>query len=233
MEKNARITCFQDTLRFSLEGSLKAKTREACKSNKVYKEGFSARKSPEGFKAEIRVIEGGYLCYSKRLARGNQRVCVLNFANPHKPGGVVNGAVAQEECLCGSSNLYLCLADENVEQNYYGTLQRYFFTDRLIYTRDITEFKSDDTVPQHIYIIREQIQGETLEEIVRKNGVQPQRMLDWFEQLCKVLIYLHNLQLAHIFGDINLANITLQPAGRLRLIRLKTMQSYGRENNLR
>lgn len=77
---------------------------------------------------------------------------MLNFANPHNPGGGVhNGAMAQEECLCRSSNLYPCISNKNVFNDYYlyhKDMNHYFFSDRLIYTKDITVFKDDRDVPQ-------------------------------------------------------------------------------------
>lgn len=45
------------------------------------------------------------------------RVAFLNFANPVKPGGgVENGAIVQEECLCRSSNLYAFLRAKHQER---------------------------------------------------------------------------------------------------------------------
>ncbi len=70
---------------------------------------------------------------------------------PHPGGGVQNGAMAQEECLCRSSILYPCLIDDNVFTEYYQyhkELKNTFFSDRLIYTKDVTVFKDDNTIPQ-------------------------------------------------------------------------------------
>ena len=77
---------------------------------------------------------------------------MLNFANPHYPGGGVhNGAMAQEECLCRSSNLYPCISNKNVFNDYYlyhKDMNHYFFSDRLIYTKSVTVFKDDSDVSQ-------------------------------------------------------------------------------------
>lgn len=77
---------------------------------------------------------------------------MLNFANPHYPGGGVhNGDMAQEECLCRSSNLYPCISNKNVFNDYYlyhKDMNHYFFSDRLIYTKGVTVFKDDSDVPR-------------------------------------------------------------------------------------
>lgn len=76
----------------------------------------------------------------------------MNFANPVNPGGgVQNGAMAQEECLCRSSDLYLCLCADNVRDDYYSYHSKkgnQFWSDRLIYTRDVTVFKDDKDIPK-------------------------------------------------------------------------------------
>ena len=61
------------------------------------------------------------------------------------------GAMAQEECLCRCSDLYNALAQPYFQKHYYQYhLQScdYFFSDRLIYSPNITVFKSDDNIPQ-------------------------------------------------------------------------------------
>jgi len=77
---------------------------------------------------------------------------VLNFANPHYPGGgVFQGAKAQEESLCRSSNLYPCLEGGKVFEEFYRYHQKetdYDFSDRLIYTPGVTVFKDDSAVPR-------------------------------------------------------------------------------------
>ena len=79
------------------------------------------------------------------------KTAVLNFANPVEPGGgVKRGAMAQEESLCRSINLYFSLVRPDVLEQYYRVhqgLQGYAFSDRLIYSPGVTVFKSDDTIP--------------------------------------------------------------------------------------
>lgn len=77
---------------------------------------------------------------------------MLNFANPHYPGGgVTKGAQAQEESLCRCSNLYPCLNAGNVYHDYYmynRTKTDKLFSDRLIYTKNVLVFKDDDEIPK-------------------------------------------------------------------------------------
>lgn len=77
------------------------------------------------------------------------------------------------------------------------------------------------------YVIREYIQGETLDVILKNYGAQPvDRVLDWAKQLCDVLGYLHGLNPPHIYRDMKPANVLLQADGRVRLIDFETMRLY-------
>lgn len=115
----------------------------------------------EGYTSPLRIAKGTntidvlenttFQCARERF-RQFSRIAVLNFANPHEPGGgVKRGAMAQEECLCRCSDLYKALAQPYFLKHYYQyQLQNcdYFFSDRLIYSPNITVFKSDDDIPQ-------------------------------------------------------------------------------------
>lgn len=126
-------------------------TEKAKKSTKVYWENHTYGQTHllQSFN-EIRVVEGTSFATAKKYI-GQGKIGVLNFANPHNPGGgVANGAMAQEECLCRSSNLYPCLLVPEAINEYYNYNKRItnnFFSDRIIYTDNVTVFKTDDTVP--------------------------------------------------------------------------------------
>lgn len=127
-------------------------TKKAMHSSRVYKEGFiSNAVSPHYENARVEVISGTTFATAKGYCKFG-RVAVLNFANPENPGGgVQNGAMAQEECLCRSSNLYPCLCDKSVFNEFYlyhRNLRSFFYSDRLIYTKGVTVFKDDCEVPQ-------------------------------------------------------------------------------------
>lgn len=145
------ITCFEDTLKESRHESLCNQTARAAQSNRVYKENFVSTAMKRDERATILVRAGTTFKVASDYASFG-KVAVLNFANPVNPGGgVAGGAMAQEECLCRSSNLYACISNPNVFDDYYGyhrNIGNHFYTDRLIYTKDVTVFKDDSLVPQ-------------------------------------------------------------------------------------
>lgn len=151
MGKEELLVCFQDTLEQLNNESLKQRTTRAAKSNRVYKEGFVSKAKHGNTNASIDVCAGTTFDVAKRYYSLG-KVAVLNFANPENPGGGVQlGAMAQEECLCRSSNLYGCISNPNVFDEYYGYhrgIRSHFYTDRLIYTKNVTVFKDDSLVPQ-------------------------------------------------------------------------------------
>src|SRR6266700_1739076 len=71
------------------------------------------------------------------------------------------------------------------------------------------------------YLVMDFIDGETLEEYLDKRGHDPlpiERVLDWAEQLCDVLSYLHNHQPPIIFRDLKPANVMISESGHIFLI---------------
>lgn len=142
MGKEELVACFRDTLEKSYCDSLKQRTECAAESNRVYREGFVSDAERHGdWDMPIEVYAGTTFDIARKY-RSCRKTAVLNFANPEYPGGGVQlGAMAQEECLCRSSNLFACLNDPNVFDEYYGyhrKLQSSFYSDRLIYTKGVT-----------------------------------------------------------------------------------------------
>lgn len=75
-----------------------------------------------------------------------KKVCVLNFANAVNPGGgVVHGAVAQEEAICRCSTLYENISNDTMIKQYYKPhyLLNELFNDDIIYTPGVVVFKED------------------------------------------------------------------------------------------
>lgn len=165
MDRDELITAFQDTVDFPKSKELNKAVRRAVRSTRIYPEGFQAKqvdnspicrivglipkvtfgakKSEEN--GQVIVEENTTFAAAMKYS-GGKRTAVLNFANPMMPGGGVRyGAMAQEECLCRSSTLYMCLTSANAAE-YYEFHRRHsdlLFSDRLIYSQDITVFKDD------------------------------------------------------------------------------------------
>lgn len=144
---------FRDTVNWSIyNDKLNRLTEEAKKSTIVYDEDYiNETKVLKSFNTHIEVVEGTTFNVARRYVNKGSKVAVLNFANPHNPGGgVVNGAMAQEECLCRSSNLYQCLTTDVAREDYYDyniKYTNYLFSDRVIFSDNVTVFKDDSVIP--------------------------------------------------------------------------------------
>lgn len=151
MDRRDLIASFQDTLAFSTAGELCDETKKAVGSSKIYYENFESGVRAGESECYVTISENTTFAEARKYANGG-RIAVLNFANPVNPGGgVENGAMAQEECLCRSSNLYTCLRADHLFNDYYdyhARMQGHFYSDRLIYTRGVTVFKDDKLVPE-------------------------------------------------------------------------------------
>lgn len=80
------------------------------------------------------------------------KTAVLNFASASNPGGgVVHGSFAQEECLCRCSTLYFNLNTPEMWDGFYTPhrkAQDPIHNDDIIYTPDVTVFKTDTDSPE-------------------------------------------------------------------------------------
>lgn len=143
-ESNKLFSCFQNTLE-----NARALPYSADDCVNVYPENFRAVKRQTDLSADVLIAENtsfqaaeAYRCFGK--------TAVLNFASPKSPGGgVVFGDMGQEACLCRSSNLYLSLTTKKALTDFYGYHEKTnsFFSDRIIYSKNITVLKSDDPLP--------------------------------------------------------------------------------------
>ena len=65
------------------------------------------------------------------------------------------------------------------------------------------------------------IEGQTIEEYLEKKGNDPlslEQVLNWGEQICDVLSYLHNHQPSIIFRDLKPSNVMMSENGHIYLI---------------
>ncbi len=148
------VQCFTDTVaRFTQSRKLVPLTNRMVDDTLIYFKNYSVKdKKMKRRRTIVHVEEDTTFHHAMKFAGGENRVAVLNFANPYNPGGgVEDGAMAQEECLCRSSNLYAALTCRYVLTNYYRRNKRHrspYGTDSIVYSRGVTVFKSDEEVPQ-------------------------------------------------------------------------------------
>ncbi len=158
-EKNKRAQVFQDTQRLYTKNRqlamavLNSKTKQRFIGEKDQVATCEAK--PNQDKAKIVVSKKR--SFEAASAYTDKKVCVHNFASASNPGGgVVNGASAQEECLCRCSTLYPCLATDEMDKKFYGAHKRGFregtlnalYNDDCIYTPDVVVFKTDEAIPE-------------------------------------------------------------------------------------
>ena len=104
------------------------------------------------YRKKANVVVSKKRTYEAAMAYKGNHVAVHNFASASNPGGgVVNGAGAQEECLCRCSNLYFCLNTPDMWGMFYTPHRAAhdpIHNDDIIYTPDIVVFKTDTDRPE-------------------------------------------------------------------------------------
>lgn len=172
ISRESLIASFQDTQACTNGFVLSQRTRQSMMLTRVYEEGlhsgmrvfdrkgiicFLPMTTFEAARA-IRTFGDEYFHTLRNFfsPESVDRIAVLNFANPVEPGGGVSwGAIAQEECLCRSSNLFPCLAQKKVRQDYYqqhAGAKQSAASDRVVYVPDVTVYKSDDILPLNLSV---------------------------------------------------------------------------------
>ncbi len=156
--KDQRIEVFQDTQSWiKSDPDLSASIPAAKKKTTVFYEDdypvFDANKT-----REMLITVSGDRSYqaAMRLHKENQRakIAVMNFANAfYAGGGVVNGAGAQEECLCRTSTLYPLIYRRTLMDTFYKhhhDLNTPKATDSLVYTEGVIICKTDTDLPERM-----------------------------------------------------------------------------------
>ena len=147
---------FKDTCRKVKENpKLSQRTLQMQGGTMLYLENYKAMNpSVKSAFPDVTVREGTTFHTASLYAGRSDKVAALNFANAYTPGGSVEeGVMAQEECLCRSSNLYAALTIPYLLKNYYKWNARNtgeMGSDRVIYSPAVTVFKTDDELPEDL-----------------------------------------------------------------------------------
>lgn len=140
------IKVFKNTL-WMCDSFYEKETKEAMKNTEVIINGASLLREKGNKEQKIRVTHKGSVSVLEGVVTPS-RVAVLNFADALTPGGLVwEGEITQEEDLCRCSNLYPCISQGKVFDDYYGynrSLENDIYSDRLIYSKDVLFFKDED-----------------------------------------------------------------------------------------
>lgn len=92
----------------------------------------------------VSVVNAGTLAAAERLHRAGRSPVALNFASAYSPGGgFLSGARAQEEALCRTTALYMCLKGHPMYA-YHAQLQDPLHTAWTIYSPGVPVFRGED-----------------------------------------------------------------------------------------
>ena len=148
---------FEDTARLCKENStLSSAVKNSCLKQEMISEtdDLPSSAGTKLYNEPAEIIVSKKRSYAAASAYTNKKVCVLNFASAANPGGgVVNGASAQEECLCRCSTLYWCLDTPEMWNKFYQPhrdSKNPIHNDDCIYTPDVIVCKTDTDQPEEM-----------------------------------------------------------------------------------
>ena len=167
MGREERIKVFEDTTdHYWNDETLRRAVENSIRNQKLVLESDTIRKDPplemmgkylisdcpRDLVAEITVSKKRSFEAASVYAREGLRVAVHNFASASNPGGgVLNGASAQEECLCRCSTLYPCLSIKEMWDGFYTphrAMKNPVHNGDIIYTPGVVVFKTDTDLPE-------------------------------------------------------------------------------------
>jgi uncharacterized protein (TIGR02452 family) len=154
MGRDENVTVFKDTERLcKTTPKLSESVEKATASQKLILEGDTlADQKKDIYEDPAKVVVSKKRTYEAAAGYKGQHVAVHNFASASNPGGgVVNGASAQEECLCRCSGLYFNLNTRAMWDGFYQPHRDAhdpIHNDDIIYTPGVTVFKTDTAMPK-------------------------------------------------------------------------------------
>ena len=154
MGRDENVTVFKDTERLcKTNPKLSESVKKVTASQKLILEGDTlADQKKDIYEDPAKVVVSKKRTYEAAAGYKGQHVAVHNFASASNPGGgVVNGASAQEECLCRCSELYFNLNTRAMWDGFYQPHRDAhdpIHNDDIIYTPGVTVFKTDTAMPE-------------------------------------------------------------------------------------
>ena len=156
--REERIEVFKDTQKWiETDADLAASLPPAKQKTEVfYEDNYPPFDASQVREMQIAVTKSRSFEAAMRLHRENpgKKIAVMNFANAfHAGGGVVNGASAQEECLCRTSTLYPLLYRRTLRDSFYkhhSDLNTPKASDSLVYTEGVIICKTDEDLPKRM-----------------------------------------------------------------------------------
>ena len=155
MGRDENIEIFEDTEKLcKANDTLKASIENSRENQKLILENnlISIKENDlNKYTTPAKVMVSQKRSFDAAKAYSDKKVCVLNFASASNPGGgVTKGSTAQEECLCRCSTLYFSLNTKEMWDGFYSPHRNAgnpLHNDDIIYTPDVTVFKSDTANP--------------------------------------------------------------------------------------
>ncbi len=154
MGRTENVAVFQDTQRmYRTNEKLKESLANSIANEKLILESDKVENIEKNIYEEpAEIVVSKKKSFEAAERYKGLKTCVHNFASASNPGGgVVNGATAQEECLCRISTLYDCLNTDYMWKNFYNPHRAAhdpIHNDDIIYTPGVTVFKTDTDTPR-------------------------------------------------------------------------------------
>lgn len=154
MGRDENVAIFRDTEKLcKTHPKLSESVKRATSAQKLILESDNiAAQKKDLFVDTAKVVVSKKRTYEAAAGYKGQHVAVHNFASASNPGGgVLKGASAQEECLCRCSGLYFSLNTPAMWDGFYQPHRDAhdpIHNDDIIYTPNVTVFKSDTAMPQ-------------------------------------------------------------------------------------
>lgn len=111
------------------------------------------------------------------------------------------------------------------QMRYEGDLLARLSHPALVEVVDV--FREDDEQ----FLVMPLIHGRDLESMRREGPAPVTAVLDWFEQLCAVLGWLHSQSPPVVYRDLTPRNVMCEPGGRLRLLDFGLARRLGSDDD--